>query len=327
MTLKLSVHGETWPATAPFRITGVTFVAFDSIVVELSNGSHVGRGEALGVYYLNETRASMLDQAEALRARIERGIDRTELQDLLPPGGVRNAIDCALWDLEAKSTGRTIWSLTGVAPKELHTVFTIGVEDTPEQMAAKAAGARESRLLKIKLNGDRPVERLQAIRAARPDARLVVDANQGWDIGQLHEVMEVAPALRVEMIEQPLPRGADAALEGLHSPVPLCADESCLHLGELDAVARRYQMINIKLDKTGGLTHALQLATEARKRGLKLMVGSMAGSSLAMAPAFVVGCVADLVDIDGPLLQKSDRQHGIRYREGVASVFGPALWG
>lgn len=327
MSLKLSVHGETWPATAPFRITGTTFVAFESIVVELSDGRHVGRGEALGVYYLKETRASMLDQAEALRARIERGIDRAELQTLVPAGGVRNAIDCALWDLEAKSTGQTIWALTGVAPKELHTVFTIGVEDTPELMAAKAVDAREHRLLKIKLNGDRPVERLQAIRAARPDARLVVDANQGWDIGQLHEVMKVAPALQVEMIEQPLPRGADEALEGLRSPVPLCADESCLHLGELDIAARRYQMINIKLDKTGGLTHALQLAAEARRRGLKLMVGTMGGGSLAMAPAFVVGCLADLVDIDGPLLQKSDRRDGIRYREGVASVFGSGLWG
>jgi L-alanine-DL-glutamate epimerase-like enolase superfamily enzyme len=154
-----------------------------------------------------------------------------------------------------------------------------------------------------------------------------VDANQGWDIEQLHQVMEVAPALRIEMIEQPLPRGADAALEGVRSPVPLCADESCLHLGELDAAAKRYQMINIKLDKTGGLTHALLLAGEARKRGLGLMVGCMAGSSLAMAPAFVVGCLADLVDIDGPLLQKSDRRHGIRYRKGVASVFGQELWG
>jgi L-Ala-D/L-Glu epimerase / N-acetyl-D-glutamate racemase len=206
-------------------------------------------------------------------------------------------------------------------------VFTIGMEDTPEQMAARAAAAADTKLLKIKLNDDRPVERLQAIRAARPDARLVVDANQGWDIGLLHEVVAAATQVRIEMIEQPLPRGGDAALEGLRFPVPLCADESCLHLGELDAVVNRYQMINIKLDKTGGLTHALQLASEARRRGLRLMVGSMAGSSLAMAPAFVVGCLADLVDIDGPLLQKSDRQHAIRYQGGAAEVFGPQLWG
>jgi L-alanine-DL-glutamate epimerase-like enolase superfamily enzyme len=327
MTLKFGVHGEIWPAIVPFRITGVTFVSFQSIVVELSDGDRTGRGEALGVYYLNETLSSMLEQAEAVRPRIEHGIDRVELQRLLPAGGVRNAIDCALWDLEAKSSGQTIWSLTGVAPKKLHTVFTIGMEDTPEQMAAKASAAVDVDLLKVKLSSDRPVERLQAIRAARPDARLVVDANQGWDIEQLREVLEVAPALRIEMIEQPLPRNADAALEGLRSCVPLCADESCLHLGELDAAASRYQMINIKLDKTGGLTHALQLASEARKRGLRIMVGCMAGSSLAMAPTFVVGCLADLVDIDGPLLQKSDRQHGIRYRGGIASVFGPELWG
>jgi L-Ala-D/L-Glu epimerase / N-acetyl-D-glutamate racemase len=312
----------------PFRITGKTFLSFESIVVEITDGNHTGRGEALGVYYLNETQSSLLEQAEALRPRIETGIDRATLQDLLPPGGVRNALDCALWDLEAKSRSQTIWSLTGVSPKELQTVFTIGMEDTAAQMAAKAAAAaNHADLLKIKLNSDRPVERLQAIRAARPDARLVVDANQGWDLKLLGEVLEAAPALRLEMIEQPLPRGADSELEGVRSPVPLCADESCLHLGELDSIANRYQMINIKLDKTGGLTHALQLASEARKRGLRLMVGCMAGSSLAMAPSFVVGCVSDLVDIDGPLLQKSDRPSGIRYNRGRAAVFGPELWG
>jgi L-alanine-DL-glutamate epimerase-like enolase superfamily enzyme len=326
MSLNLSVHGETWAAIGPFRITGKTFVAFESIVVEMSDGNHTGRGEALGIYYLNETQSSMLALAEAMRPRIEAGIDRVELQELLPPGGVRNAIDCALWDLEAKATGQTIWSLTGITPKALQTVFTIGMEDTPQQMAAKAAAA-DAGLLKIKLNGDRPLERLQAIRVARPDARLVVDANQGWNIGLLHEVLDAAAQLRLEMIEQPLPRGDDAALEALHPSVPLCADESCLHLGELDAVANRYQMINIKLDKTGGLTHALQLARQARQRGLGLMVGCMAGSSLAMAPSFVLGCLADLVDIDGPLLQKSDRPHGIHYRAGTADVFSPELWG
>jgi L-Ala-D/L-Glu epimerase len=326
MSLKLSVHGETWPAIGPFRITGRTFVAFESIVVEVSDGKQTGRGEALGVYYLDETQSNMLALVEAMRPHIEAGLDRRELQELVPPGGVRNAVDCALWDLEAKAAGQTIWSLTGIAPKALQTVLTIGMEDTPSQMAAKAAAA-EAGLLKIKLDGDRPVERLSAIRAARPDARLVVDANQGWNIRLLHQVLDAAAELRLEMIEQPLPRGDDAALEALRPGVPLCADESCLHLGELDEVANRYQMINIKLDKTGGLTHALQLAREARRRGLGLMVGCMAGSSLAMAPAFVVGCLADLVDIDGPLLQKSDRLHGIRYSGGSASVFGPQLWG
>jgi L-alanine-DL-glutamate epimerase-like enolase superfamily enzyme len=327
MNWRLSVHSETWPAIAPFRITGKTFVSFESIVVEVSAGNVTGRGEALGVYYLNETQSALLEQVEALRPRIEQGLDRAQLQELLPPGGARNALDCALWDLEAKSTGRTIWSLTGIAPRALQTVFTIGMEDTPAQMAAKAAAAAATDLLKIKLNSDRPVERLRAIRAARPDARLVVDANQGWDLGLLREVIEAAPGLRLEMIEQPLPRGEDAALEGVRSAVPLCADESCLHLGELPAVVERYQMINIKLDKTGGLTQALQLAAAARQRGLGVMVGCMAGSSLAMAPAFVLGCLADLVDIDGPLLQKSDRPQGIRYQGGRADVFDSQLWG
>jgi len=291
-----------------------------------SDGQHVGRGEAHGVYFLRETMASLLEQAEAIRPRIERGIDRAELQAVLPAGGVRNAIDCALWDLAAKSTGRTIWSLTGVTPKPLRTAFTIGIEDTPEQMAAKALAAKTD-LLKIKLASDRPVERLRAIRAARPDARLVVDANQAWDIAQLREVMPVAAELGVEMIEQPLPRNGDAALEGLQSPIPLCADESCLNLDELDAAARRYQMINIKLDKTGGLTHALELARSARARGLGLMVGSMCGSSLAMAPTFVTGCLCDLADIDGPLLMKRDRIPGLQFSNGKVQPPTRDIWG
>jgi L-alanine-DL-glutamate epimerase-like enolase superfamily enzyme len=245
----------------------------------------------------------------------------------MPPGGARNAIDCALWDLEAKVTGRTIWDLTTVAPKPLETVFTIGLEPSPEEMAAKAAAATGHQLLKIKLNDDRPLERLQAVRAARPDVRIVVDANQAWTFTRLRKLAPEFAALGVQLIEQPLPRGEDAELEGYRAPVPLCADESCLHLGELAQAARRYQWINVKLDKTGGLTHALQLAHAARAARLGLMVGCMGGSSLAMAPAFVIGCLCDFVDIDGPLLQKSDRLPGLDYDGGRVSVFGPNLWG
>jgi L-alanine-DL-glutamate epimerase-like enolase superfamily enzyme len=269
----------------------------------------------------------MLAQVETLGGALAAGIDRAALQSLLPPGGARNAIDCALWDLEAKASGRSIWELTGVAPKPLVTVFTIGLEPEPEEMARKAAAAMRQSLLKVKLDGDRPVERLRGIRAARPDARIVVDANQGWTFAQLQAVAPVFAELGVEMIEQPLPRGGDAELAGYRSPVKLCADESCLHLGELEAAVGRYQMINIKLDKTGGLTHALELAAAARARGMGLMVGCMAGSSLAMAPTFVVGCLCDLVDIDGPLLQKTDRLPAIQYDGASVAVFGPDVWG
>jgi len=325
--LKYSVHIERWPAIRPFRITGVVWDSFDSIVVELGRAACVGRGEALGVYYSHETVETLLADVERIGPRLEAGIDREELQTLLPPGGARNALDCALWDLEAKISGRTIWDLTGVEPKSLETVFTIGLEATPEAMADKAAAATVHGVLKVKLDGDRPLERVQAIRAVRPDARIVVDANQGWSFEQLVAIAPGFAELEVAMIEQPLRRGADAPLASYRSPVPLCADESCLHLGELEQAAGRYQFINIKLDKTGGLTHALELAGAARARGLGLMVGCMGGSSLAMAPTFVAGCLCDLVDIDGPLLQRTDRIPGIRYDGGRVSVFGPEVWG
>jgi L-alanine-DL-glutamate epimerase-like enolase superfamily enzyme len=325
--VKFAVHIERWPAIIPFRITGKVWESFDSIVVEVSEGGKVGRGEALGVYYANETADSMLAEVERIAPRLESGIDRAELQTLLPAGGARNAVDCALWDLAAKSSGRSIWELTGVAPKPLETVFTIGLEPSPEAMAAKAAAATTHELLKVKLDADRPLERLRAIRAARPDVRIVVDANQAWTLEVLRDLAPAFAEAGVAMIEQPLPRGGDAGLAHYRSPVPLCADESCLHLGELEHAAQRYQLINIKLDKTGGLTHALELAHAARARGLGLMVGSMCGSSLAMAPTFVIGCLCDFVDIDGPLLQKTDRIPGITYVGGIAAVFGPEVWG
>jgi L-alanine-DL-glutamate epimerase-like enolase superfamily enzyme len=325
--VKFGVHVERWPTIRPFRITDTTWYSFDSVVVELSTNGCVGRGEALGVYYLKETADSIAGQIEAMADDIGAGIDRTRLQELMPPGGARNAVDCALWDLEAKATGRTIWDLTAISPRPLETVFTIGLEPMPAEMADKAAAATGHRLLKIKLNDDRPLERLQVVRAARPDVRIIVDANQAWTFTRLRALAPEFAALGVELIEQPLPRGEDAELEGYRAPVPLCADESCQHLGELGQAAGRYQLINIKLDKAGGLTHALQLAHAARAKGLGLMVGCMGGSSLAMAPAFVIGCLCDFVDIDGPLLQRSDRLPRLHYDGGRVAVFGPTLWG
>ena len=325
--MKIGVHIERWPTLRPFRIAGKTWDHFESVVLELERGGVVGRGEALGVYYLNETPETLMAQISQKSEWIKDDFDRARLQSMLAPGGARNALDCALWDLEAKSAGRSVWDLSGVRPKGLETVFTIGIEKTPQEMAAKAAAASAFDLLKVKLDGVQAAERLEAIRRARPDARMVVDANQGWTFHQLVQLAPVCAKLRVQMIEQPLLRGHDAELEGYDSPVPLCADESCLHLGELEQAASRYEWINIKLDKSGGLTHALALAEAARSLGLKIMVGSMGGSSLAMAPAFVVGCLADLVDIDGPLLQQFDRLPGLEYDGGRVSVFKPEVWG
>ena len=325
--MKLSVHIERWPTVRPFRISGKTWDHFESVVVELERDGAIGRGEALGVYYLDETPEKLLAQISQKSEWIKNDITRSRVQYLLPPGGARNAVDCALWDLEAKSEGSSVWHISGVKPKTLETVFTIGIEETPQEMAVKAAAASAYGLLKIKLDGSRPAERLEAIRRSRRDARIVVDANQGWSFNQLVQLAPLCASLGVQMIEQPLRRGNDAELDHYDSPVPLCADESCLHLDELELASSRYQWINIKLDKTGGLTHALALAEAARGLGLQIMVGSMGGSSLAIAPAFVVGCLADLVDIDGPLMQQFDRLPGLDYKGGSVSPFKPDVWG
>jgi L-alanine-DL-glutamate epimerase-like enolase superfamily enzyme len=325
--MRISVHIERWAAVRPFRISGLVWNSFDSIVVEVERDGIIGRGEALGVYYLGETVESLIAQLEAVSGALEAGIDRIALQSILPPGGARNAVDCALWDLDSKAGGKTVWELVGVAPRALETSFTIGLESSAAMMAARAASASAHKLLKIKLDADQPLERVQAIRAARPDARLIVDANQGWTFDLLAKVAPDLKQLGVEMIEQPLPRDQDADLDGFCPPVPLCADESCLNLRELEQASHRYQWINIKLDKTGGLTHALTLARSARERGMSLMVGCMGGSSLAMAPAFVLGCLADLVDLDGPLLQRFDRLPGLSYANGRVASFDPQLWG
>jgi L-alanine-DL-glutamate epimerase-like enolase superfamily enzyme len=327
MSIKLSVHQEEWIPVMPFRISNAVWETFPGIVVELQDGDLVGRGEAEGVFYFDETLTSMIAQVEEVAGKIEAGAGRLDLLDLLPPGGARNALDCALWDLEAKRAGKRVWELAGIPLKEIVTVYTIGLEDEPETMAEKAAAASHQPVLKVKLGADRPVERMEAIRKARPDATLVIDANQGWDFEQLKDVAPKLKDLGVPMIEQPLPRGADEELEGYDPPVPLCGDESCCHGGDLETAARRYQMINVKLDKSGGLTHGIELAREARKLGLGLMVGCMCGTSLAMAPSFVVGLLCDFHDVDGPLLLKNDRSYGLEYNNGVVSPPSAKLWG
>ena len=325
--MKMSVHIEEWPLVQPFRISGFEWINSRGIVVQLEEDGYLGRGEAQGVFYLDETAESLFDQVHAAAIEIRKGISRAELQDLLPPGGARNAVDCALWDLECKRSGKSIWALTGIDPRPVTTVFTIGLEATPEAMAAKAAAAADAPVLKIKLDANRPYEKLAAIRAARPDAQLVVDANQSWDFALLRDVIPKCAALDLGMIEQPLPRGRDEELEGYDSPVTLAADESCLDSSELERAARRYGMINIKLDKTGGLTEALKLAREARALGCKLMVGNMVGTSLGMAPSFVIAQLCDFVDIDGPLLLKYDHPGGLRYDRGVVSGLKQGFWG
>ena len=317
----------TLPLERPFSITGHTVINLEAVVVTLTRDGHVGRGEGDGVYYLGESQESMLSQLESVRRQVEAGISRAELQDLLPAGGARNALDCALWDLEAKSSGQRIWNLLGIQPKTLTTVATVGM-GTPEEMAARALEFARYPNLKIKLDNNEPIRRLEAIRAARPDATLVIDVNQGWEYQNLIDYLPDLERLQVAMIEQPLRRAGDERLVELESSIPIGADESCLTLEEYHQVKNRYQVINIKLDKTGGLTEALRIVEAARTDGKQLMVGNMTGSSLSMAPAYVIGQFCSFVDIDGPLLLDSDIEHGLQYLDaGVVGLPADQLWG
>jgi L-alanine-DL-glutamate epimerase-like enolase superfamily enzyme len=309
----------------PFAITGHTFTDVDLLYVSISEDGCIGHGEGSCVYYMDETGASMLADVASVQPAIEAGADRQRLLELLPPGGARNAIDCALWDLEAKQKRTTIWRLTGIEPGLTRSGLTIGI-GTPEAMA-ETAKSLDSSLIKVKLDAEIPLERISAVRAARPDDEIIVDVNQGWTFEQLAELAPKFEQLGVAMIEQPLPRGGDEALEGYQSPVPLCADESCRCIGEFEQAARRYQVINIKLDKTGGLTEALTLARLARERGIELMVGNMIGTSLSMAPGFVVAQLCRFVDLDGALFMKKDREHPMSYERGVVSAPCRELWG
>lgn len=324
---QISLKLERWPMHAPFRITGHVFTALECVVVEIADGGVVGRGEAAGVYYLNDTPDLAFEQILAIATEIEHGLDRHALQTLLPAGGARNAVDCALWDLECKLTGQSIWAKAGVSARTLTTCQTIGVLDTPADTGRAAEALAGFKLIKLKLTDDKPVDRVRAVRAARPDARIVVDANQGFTLPLLKECLPEFAKAEVELVEQPLARGDDAALEGMPREVPICADESCLHRGEFEQAARRYDVVNIKLDKTGGLTEALLLADAVVERGLDVMVGNMLGTSLAMAPAFIVSQKARIADLDGPVALKTDRIGAMEYNKGVVGPFTTELWG
>jgi L-Ala-D/L-Glu epimerase len=325
--MKFTVEKRSYPLASPFVITGHRWVNSDAVWVTLEHDGAIGRGEGIGVYYLGETQDSIAAQLESVRAEVEPGITRAELAQLLPAGGARNALDCALWDLECKLAGETIWQRLGIAPRELVTVATVGI-GTPSEMAEKALAFGRYPHLKIKLDSHDPIARLAAIREARPDATLVIDVNQGWSFDELKGYLPQLVEFEIAMIEQPLPRGEDAELEGFRSPIPLGGDESCLTLVEYEQAAKRYDVINIKLDKTGGLTEALALAERARSEGKRLMVGNMTGTSLSMAPSFVIGQFCDFVDIDGPLLLAQDIKGGLDYREGgVVGLPSRSLWG
>lgn len=325
--LSMDAVVERWPLKTPFRITGFTFEHSEVVTVTLSDGVHRGRGEGAGVFYRGETGATLLAQVEAVRALIESGPTREALREAMPLGGARNAIDCALWELEAARAGKPVWRMAlDAPPKPLLTTWTIGA-DEPATMAMAAAEHSEIRAIKLKLIGDgKDAARVEAVRRARPDAWLGVDANQALSLDALRELTPALVKAYVKLIEQPLHAERDADLDGYESPIPLAADESVQGLADLARAARRYQVVNIKLDKSGGLTEALMMARELKRLGLKGMVGNMVGTSLAMAPHFIVGQFCEVVDLDGPLLLARDREHAVRYEDGYLHC-DESVWG
>jgi len=325
--LTLSVEEQVFPLAEVFTISRGSRSEARVVVATLSDGTHIGRGECVPYAHYGESVDSVIAQIESLGDDLAQGLDREGLQSRLPAGAARNALDCAFWDLEAKVAGKPVWELAGLpAPRPEISAFTLSL-DSPEVMREKARRHAARPLLKLKLGGEGDIERLRAVREGAPDARIIVDANEGWDREAYARLAPVLLALGISMVEQPLPADADAPLAEIDRPLPVCADEACHDCRSLPSLVGRYDMINIKLDKTGGLTEALALRREALARGFEIMVGCMVGSSLSMAPALLVAQGAAVVDLDGPLLLARDREHGMRFdAEGIHPATS-ALWG
>ena len=324
---RLTVRRESWPLRERFTISRGSKTAAEVVVAEIEDDDRHGRGECVPYARYGESLDGVVEALEGLQAAVADGLDRDGLQRALPPGAARNALDCAFWDLEAKRAGERAYALAGMEePGPAVTAYTLSL-GSPEEMASAARTQRHRPLLKLKLGGDGDLERVAAVRDGAPDARLIVDANEAWTPDMARDWPPRLAELGVELIEQPLPASDDSALAGLDPAVPFCADESCHDRTGLDALADRYDYINIKLDKTGGLTEALALASAARAAGFGVFVGCMVGTSLAMAPAMLVATRADYVDLDGPLLLADDRDPPLRYTDGRLHPPTPELWG
>ncbi|TJY59723.1 dipeptide epimerase [Sinimarinibacterium sp. CAU 1509] len=327
MKRRLKAKIESRPLKTPLRITGHSFDTYELLSVEIEEGSVTGRGEAWGVYFKGETAADLLSQVEAVSSELCSGASREDLIRILPAGGARNALDCALWELESKLKRVPVASLVGLnGTRPLQTMYTLSA-DTPSEMAKMALDFGPARIIKLKLTGDpEDSERVRAVGNARPEVALVVDANQGFTPDSLDALIPVLVSSRVELIEQPFPVGHEEGLSLIRSPIPIVADESVCDIEDLERLRGRVQAINIKLDKCGGLTRGLQLAHEARGMGFDLMVGCMLGTSLAAAPGFVIGQICRYVDLDLVLRCVTDRVPGVQYDQGWIKC-GPAVWG
>jgi len=325
--LSLRVATERWPIAGAFTISRGSKTQAEVVVAEVGDGLHRGRGECVPYGRYGETVEGVAAAIARLGPEIARGLDRGGLQDALPAGAARNALDCALWDLAAKRAQRSVQALADLPlPRPLVTAYTISL-GTPHAMAAAAEKAASRSLLKVKLGQAGDPERIRAVRAAAPRAELIVDANEGWTAENLGENLAACAAAGVTLVEQPLPAEADAVLADIPHPIPVCADESVHDRASLKRLAGKYDAINLKLDKAGGLTEALALAAEAARMGLGLMVGCMISTSLALAPAMLVAQSARVVDLDGALLLAQDRADGLRYEGSLVYPATPALWG
>ncbi len=325
--LRFSAAAESWPIAGSFTISRGSKIAADVVVATLSDGTNTGRGECVPYPRYEETVPQVLAAFEAASARIEQGFAHGDVASLVAPHAARNALDCALWDLDAKRSGKPVWQLAGLPePKPAVTAYTLSL-GTPQEMGEAAARAASRPLLKLKLGREGDAERLRQIRANAPTSRLIVDANEGWTPENLGEMLEACASVGVELVEQPLAAGNDEALRHISRAVAVCADESAHGLEGLDGLVGKYDAINIKLDKTGGLTGAIALAKAAQERNLRIMVGCMLATSLAMAPAMLLSPFADVIDLDGPLLLKADRDPGIRFDGSLMYPPPSALWG
>jgi L-alanine-DL-glutamate epimerase-like enolase superfamily enzyme len=324
--LAVNAYEQNWPLDEPFRISRGTRTEARVVVVTVSDGQRTGYGEGVPSKRYGESITSVLSQIDSIKN--ETNLDRQQLQNLLAPGAARNAVDCALWDLEAKISGKSVSELANILiVPAVETSLTISL-DTPEKMAVAARRNADRPILKLKLGGDNfDLPRVEAVREAAPSTRLLIDANESWSASHYRENVPALSSLRVELIEQPFPAGADDVLEALDHPVPVCADESCHTSVDLSRLTNRYEVVNVKLDKTGGLTEAILLTQRARQAGFKLMIGCMVCTSLAIAPARLLASAADFVDLDGPLLLAGDRDHGLIYESGRIGLPSRELWG
>jgi L-alanine-DL-glutamate epimerase-like enolase superfamily enzyme len=327
MLRQLTIRHRSLPLHSPFRISRGVRHAAEVVTVELAQGDCTGRGESVPYPRYGESIASVLDEMEALRTDLCAGMGRDELQARLHPGAARNALDAALWDLEAKLTDVPVWTQLARPPHApLVSALTVSL-DTPEAMAQAASKMADAKLIKIKVDADDPAARIEAVRRAAPAAKLIVDPNESWSLDILGELMPTLERVGVNLIEQPLPAVADTDLLGFTSRIPICADESCHTSADLPRLLERYQAINIKLDKTGGLTEAWRLLRAARAQGFRIMVGCMVGSSLGIAPALEIAREAEFIDLDGPLWLENDYADGVKLKDGLLSPPSQGFWG